>query len=79
MRLLTCCTDGSPGEAEEGKKAWRQSRPRPLVAFSAGPFGAALADGSEYDGGYADRVTEEQIMDFHRHRLQARTTAAPLP
>ena len=40
-----------------------------LVAFSAGPYGAALADGSEYDGSYADRATEEQLMDFHAKRL----------
>ena len=41
-----------------------------LVAYSAGPYGAALADGSEYDGSYADRVTEEQLMDFHAKRLR---------
>ena len=40
-----------------------------LVAYSAGPYGAALADGSEYDGSYADRLTEEQLMDFHAKRL----------
>lgn len=39
------------------------------MAFSAGPYGAALADGSEYNGSYAERVTEEQIMDFHAKRL----------
>ncbi|CAL5228224.1 g11314 [Coccomyxa viridis] len=42
-----------------------------LVAFSAGPYGAALNDGSEYDGSYASRVSEEQIMDFHAKRLHA--------
>lgn len=40
-----------------------------LVAYSAGPYGAALADGSEYDGSYADRVSEEQIVNFHAKRL----------
>ena len=39
------------------------------MAYSAGPYGAALADGSEYDGSYADRVTEEQLMDFHAKRI----------
>ena len=39
------------------------------MAFSAGPYGAALNDGSEYDGSYASRVSEEQIMDFHAKRL----------
>ncbi|CAL8471158.1 g10700 [Coccomyxa elongata] len=52
-------------------EGWLTQRQRPLVAFSAGPYGAALADGSEYDGSYAERVTEEQLMDFHRQRLQA--------
>ena len=39
------------------------------MAFSAGPYGAALNDGSEYDGSYASRVSEEQMMDFHAKRL----------
>ena len=39
------------------------------MAFSAGPYGAALNDGSEYDGSYASKVSEEQIMDFHAKRL----------
>ena len=46
-----------------------------LVAFSAGPYGAALADGSEYDGSYADSVTEEQLMDFHAKRLRVSSIA----
>ena len=40
------------------------------MAFSAGPYGAALADGSEYDGSYVKNVTEEQLMVFHWQRLQ---------
>lgn len=42
--------------------------PRPLVAASIGPYGAYLADGSEYRGDYD--LTIEQLMDFHRPRLQ---------
>lgn len=41
---------------------------RPLVAASVGPYGAYLADGSEYRGDYG--LTVEQLMDFHRPRLQ---------
>lgn len=41
---------------------------RPLVAASIGPYGAYLADGSEYRGDYG--LTVEQLMDFHRPRLQ---------
>lgn len=46
----------------------RIGRIRPLVAASVGPYGAMLADGSEYKGNYG--LTEEQLMDFHRPRLQ---------
>ena len=46
----------------------RVGRIRPLVAASVGPYGAMLADGSEYKGHYG--LTEEQLMDFHRQRLQ---------
>lgn len=46
----------------------RVGRIRPLVAASVGPYGAMLADGSEYKGHYG--LTEEQLMDFHRPRLQ---------
>ncbi|MFN8493256.1 MAG: homocysteine S-methyltransferase [Caldilineaceae bacterium] len=40
----------------------------PLVAASIGPYGAFLADGSEYRGDYGLAV--EQLMDFHRPRMQ---------
>jgi homocysteine S-methyltransferase len=43
------------------------ARPRPLVAASVGPYGAALADGSEYTGRY-DR-DEAGLLDFHRERF----------
>jgi homocysteine S-methyltransferase len=39
----------------------------PLVAASLGPYGAALADGSEYTG--YQNVSIEQLMDFHKERL----------
>ena len=45
----------------------RVGRQRPLVAASVGPYGAMLADGSEYRGHYG--LTIEQLMDFHRERL----------
>ena len=49
---------------------WRTpppSRLRPLVAASVGPYGAALADGSEYTGRY-DR-DEAGLLDFHAERF----------
>lgn len=50
-------------------------RPRPLVAASVGPYGAFLADGSEYRGGYG--LSERQLIDFHRQRLAALVAAGP--
>ncbi len=43
------------------------NREVPLVAASIGPYGAALADGSEYRGNY--NVSIEKLMEFHKHRL----------
>ncbi|MGO2148752.1 homocysteine S-methyltransferase [Halomonas sp.] len=43
-------------------------RPKPLVAASVGPYGAYLADGSEYRGGYdLDRAG---LVEFHRERFE---------
>ena len=40
----------------------------PLVAASAGPYGAFLADGSEYRGRYP--VGDDELLEFHRPRLE---------
>jgi homocysteine S-methyltransferase len=48
-------------------------RPSPLIAASVGPYGAALADGSEYRGGYA--LSDDALMAFHRPRLAVLTEA----
>jgi homocysteine S-methyltransferase len=50
-----------------GVEANRVGRRRPLVAASVGPYGAMLADGSEYRGHYA--ATDRTLEDFHRPRL----------
>ena len=47
----------------------RAGRAKPFVAASVGPYGAFLADGSEYRGGYG--LSEKELMDFHRPRLRA--------
>ena len=59
---------------------WAESRPdsgreRPLVAASIGPYGASLADGSEYTGEY-DR-DEAGLVAFHRDRMQLLLDAGP--
>jgi homocysteine S-methyltransferase len=45
------------------------NRSRPFVAASVGPYGAFLADGSEYRGNYG--LPEKELMDFHRPRMKA--------
>lgn len=49
-----------------GDPANRSGRLRPLVAASVGPYGAALADGSEYTGVYD--LDEPGLRAFHRQR-----------
>ncbi|WNV77546.1 homocysteine S-methyltransferase [Geodermatophilus sp. DSM 44513] len=44
--------------------------PQAWVAGSVGPYGAALADGSEYTGDYADEVGVAALREWHRPRMQ---------
>lgn len=55
--------------AEEGgeRRRW--------VAASAGPYGAMLADGSEYRGRYG--VSRRELVEFHRPRLEVLAEAGP--
>ena len=41
---------------------------RPLIAASVGPYGAYLADGSEYRGNYG--ISDDRLCEFHQQRLQ---------
>ncbi|MFI2612250.1 homocysteine S-methyltransferase [Kitasatospora sp. NPDC018619] len=50
-----------------GRRRW--------VAASVGPYGAVLADGSEYRGRYGLSVAE--LADFHRPRLEVLAAARP--
>ncbi|WP_351231016.1 homocysteine S-methyltransferase [Streptomyces sp. NPDC002133] len=45
------------------------------VAASAGPYGAMLADGSEYRGRYG--LTVRELEAFHRPRIEALAAAGP--
>lgn len=45
------------------------------VAASVGPYGAYLADGSEYRGNYG--LSKEELKDFHRDRLAALIATNP--
>ncbi|MEW1929771.1 homocysteine S-methyltransferase [Streptomyces sp. NPDC088360] len=53
--------------ADAGRQVW--------VAASAGPYGAMLADGSEYRGRYG--LTVAELERFHRPRLEVLADAAP--
>jgi homocysteine S-methyltransferase len=44
----------------------RMGRIEPLVAASIGPYGAYLADGSEYTGRYD--IPDSELLEFHRER-----------
>ena len=46
-----------------------------LVAASVGPYGAFLADGSEYDGRYD--LSVQELADFHQPRIEALLEAEP--
>ena len=46
-----------------------------LVAASVGPYGAYLADGSEYRGRYG--VTATELRDFHAPRLELLAATGP--
>lgn len=50
-------------------------RPDALVAASVGPYGAWLADGSEYRGD--DGCSVAELQHFHRRRLEVLSSAAP--
>ncbi|WP_394618247.1 homocysteine S-methyltransferase [Lentzea sp. JNUCC 0626] len=45
------------------------------VAASVGPYGAVLADGSEYRGRYG--LTRQELADFHRRRVETLCSAEP--
>ena len=49
------------GMAAAGRDGW--------VAGSVGPYGAYLADGSEYRGDYVDAMSVSALREFHRPRL----------
>ena len=53
----------------------RINRLKPLVAASVGPYGAFLADRSEYTGNYG--IGEDELFEFHKERLRALISAGP--
>ncbi|MEE9573445.1 MAG: homocysteine S-methyltransferase, partial [Candidatus Neomarinimicrobiota bacterium] len=53
--------------AENAIKRFRAKDFKPLIAASIGPYGAYLADGTEYHGNYG--VSDETLREFHEHRI----------
>jgi homocysteine S-methyltransferase len=61
---------------EAARQAQAKGADRPLwVAASVGPYGAMLADGSEYRGRYG--LSVDELERFHRPRLEVLASAAP--
>ncbi|MFF8435380.1 homocysteine S-methyltransferase [Streptomyces bacillaris] len=58
---------GAARRADPGREVW--------VAASVGPYGAMLADGSEYRGRYG--LTVRELERFHRPRMAAFAEAGP--
>lgn len=70
-RLVTLSVTLARQAAEEVSPG----HPGALVAASVGPYGAFLADGSEYTGRYG--VSQAQLRDFHAPRLELLAAAGP--
>ncbi len=63
------------GSTQLAKDAVLKSGKSVKVASSIGPYGAALADGSEYKGNYG--VTKSFLKDFHARRLELLISTSP--
>jgi homocysteine S-methyltransferase len=57
------------------KKAVIESGKSVKLAASVGPYGASLADGSEYKGNYG--VSKQVLKDFHAKRLEVLISTSP--
>lgn len=70
VELAKSACDEVQGQVTASQKGEHNvHHPRPLlVAGSVGPYGAYLADGSEYTGAYS--VSQKQFKDFHRLRMK---------
>lgn len=66
-RSVTVARDVRDRLADDGTRRW--------VAASVGPYGAVLADGSEYRGRYG--LSRRELRDFHLPRLELLAGAGP--
>ncbi|MEU1485891.1 homocysteine S-methyltransferase [Streptomyces sp. NPDC005752] len=63
------------GSVEAARRAGAVTGRESWVAASVGPYGAMLADGSEYRGRYG--LTVRELMRFHRPRAETLAAAGP--
>jgi homocysteine S-methyltransferase len=61
--------------AQQARDEYADTRPDLLVAASVGPYGAFLADGSEYRGNYG--VLATRLREFHGPRLELLAETGP--
>ena len=66
-RSVTIARDVRDRMSEDGTARW--------VAASVGPYGAVLADGSEYRGRYG--LSRAELRDFHLPRMELLASAGP--
>lgn len=66
-RLITESVELAQQARDTYQAATQTKRPL-LIAGSVGPYGAYLADGSEYTGNY--QLSRQQYQNFHRERMQ---------
>lgn len=66
-RSVTVAKDARDRVSDDAERLW--------VAASVGPYGAVLADGSEYRGRYG--LTPAALRDFHLPRLELLASAEP--
>ncbi|RKE18170.1 homocysteine S-methyltransferase [Streptomyces sp. TLI_171] len=67
VELARLAAEEAAAELGDGNSRW--------VAASVGPYGAVLADGSEYRGHYG--LSASELTEFHRPRLEALAAAGP--
>lgn len=63
--------------AEEARSRFQANNPRaerPVIAASIGPYGAYLANGSEYRGDYG--IADQELRNFHEPRINLLANSA---
>ncbi len=75
VRLIRLSVELAKKARDEARQKKEDGRPLPLAAASVGPYGAYLADGSEYHGNYG--LTEDELYAFHAPRIRLLAETEP--